>query len=285
MLKLLKSVSLKMKTLISEMSNPMAKSIHGGYYLKARKFDSSVIAHCTPCTREVWDWLLRNANHKPMNIGGKTINRGQVFTDYNEIIEGLHWWEGFIKKTYKKTDMDTTMRLLRKTTMITTRRTTRGVIITICNYDRYQNPKNYDKANGHDTGTDTETDMVAATINKNVKKEENSTGHPWLFSNKGFFDRQLKNNEGKPELDKYLKLVEFLHEKDDDGDYKFKNVLSLPKQISFKDYLTLKATEREYKLRSLKEVLESMENRKDLAKDYSNVFLTANGWLKMEFKK
>lgn len=263
-------------------------TIPGGFYIKARKIDNSIIAHCTPCTREVWDWLLRNANHKSRVVNGKLIERGQIFTDYNEIIEGLHWWEGFIKRSYKKSDMDTTMRTLRKATMITTRKTTRGVIITICNYDHYQNPKHYEKANGHDTVNDMAIGLGPAMIHKNDKNDKNGdteAGPVFLFSNKGFYDKQLQANEGKDEFDKYKKLVEFLHEKDDDGNYKNKNVLSLPKQIGFKDYLHLKEVEKEYGIRNLKEVLEEMENKADLTKKYSDAYLTANSWLKKEFVK
>ena len=38
--------------------------IQGGYYIKARKIQESEIAHAPPHVREIWDWLLWDANWK-----------------------------------------------------------------------------------------------------------------------------------------------------------------------------------------------------------------------------
>jgi hypothetical protein len=257
-------------------------AIKGGFYLKARSIDNSEIAHAAPCTREIWDWILRQCNHKDNEVLG--IKRGQCVRGLKDMQEGLYWYVGYRKMTYTKSQCEGACEWLRERNMITTTKTTRGMIITVCNYDRYNRVESYE-ANNEKATKATRSQQPADTINKNVKNDNSSTPAEWKFSNKGFFDRQLTANEGKPELDKYRKLVEFLHEPDEDGEYKFKNVLSLAKQISFKDYLGLKATEKEYGLRSLKEVLEAMENRQDLSKDYKNVYLTANTWLKNEFKK
>lgn len=262
-------------------------TIPGGYYLKARRINESAIAIAPPHVREIWDWLLREANHSGRISYGTEIKRGQCFTDYKEIQEGLQWKEGFIKKTYKKHHVDYAMRWLRQEQMVTTQRTTRGLFITICNYDFYQDPKNYAKDKDYDnqkTGLRRPTDTVHK--NGNNVNNENTNGAPvFIYSNKGFYDKQLQANEGKDDFDKYKKLVEFLHQKDDDGHYRFKNVLGLPKQIGFSDYKHLKEVEKEYSLRNLKDVLEEMENKADLTKKYSDAYLTANSWLKKEFPK
>ncbi len=131
--------------------------IPGGYYLKARKIQESEAAHASPCVREVWDWLLMTANHKMVRRNGTTIKRGETVKTYNDIQNGLSWKRGFIKKAYSKSDIENALRYLRTTSMITTRKTTRGIFITIVNYDFYQNPKNY------------ENHTNTATINKNGK--------------------------------------------------------------------------------------------------------------------
>lgn len=160
--------------------------IFGGYYLKARKFNNSKIAHCVPHIREIWDWLIMNANHKPYTTKkGTTINRGQILTTYKDIQEGLHWYDGFIKKTYKKHHVDTTMRTLRAEAMVTTRKTTLGIIITICNYDIYQNPDNYKKDNGNDSATATTIPLGRAIINKNVNNANNEKEN--IIGGKGGF--------------------------------------------------------------------------------------------------
>jgi hypothetical protein len=56
--------------------------------------------------------------------------------------------------------------------MLTTRRTTRGIIITICNYERYQKSENYRNDTQNETGTNQER-IRNESINKNDKKEKN----------------------------------------------------------------------------------------------------------------
>lgn len=131
------------------MSNQ--KKIKGGYYLKARQIDDSAIAHAAPHVREAWDWLIKYAQHTPYKTAGKIIERGQVLTNYDEIAEDLHWMVGFVKHRYKKHHIDYAMRWLRDEKMITTQKTTRGLVVTICNYAVYQDPKSYENANDYDT--------------------------------------------------------------------------------------------------------------------------------------
>jgi len=38
--------------------------IEGGYYIKARVIKHKKIAHAAPHVREIWDYCLREANHK-----------------------------------------------------------------------------------------------------------------------------------------------------------------------------------------------------------------------------
>lgn len=153
------------------MSNQ--KKIKGGYYLKARQIDDSAIAHAAPHVREVWDWLIKYAQHTPYKVNGKTIERGQVLTTYEEIANDLHWMVGFVKKTYKKHHIDFAMRWLRQELMITTQKTTRGFIVTICNYAFYQDPKNYVNDNDYDTIT-TPLRQPPTTINKNDNNDYNN---------------------------------------------------------------------------------------------------------------
>lgn len=150
------------------MANP---KIEGGYYIKARVISNSEITHSPPHVREIWDWLLKEANHKDRKVSGKIIKRGQCFTSYNDIREALSWKVGYRKQRYKKSDCDFSMRFLRSRLMITTQKTTRGLIITICNYGFYQNPKNYVSDNDYDNDYDKPIQTVA-TINKNVKNEK-----------------------------------------------------------------------------------------------------------------
>lgn len=146
--------------------------IKGGYYIKARKIQESKIAHFPPHVREIWDWLLKECNHKPKMSSGRMIERGQCVRTYKDIQNGLHWMVGWRKQTYSKWDCEKAMKVLREATMITTEKTTRGMIITVMNYDYYQNPKNYESHEETDTKA-TRKPQSTDTINKNEKNEKN----------------------------------------------------------------------------------------------------------------
>lgn len=141
--------------------------IPGGYILQPRKFDESESSNFPPCTREVWLYLLRNVNHKD---NGK-LSRGVGFFSISGIRDVLCWYVGFCKKTYSKDQVVKALRRLRDSTMIATTKTTRGLIVTICNYDFYQDPKNYEDTNDGTTKAPRRR-YGSTTINKNVRMEE-----------------------------------------------------------------------------------------------------------------
>jgi len=70
--------------------------------------------------------------------------------------------------SYKKHQCENSMKWLRKAEMVTTVKTTRGIVVTICNYDHYQNPANYEKPTNADSEA-TIKPQPLATINKNGK--------------------------------------------------------------------------------------------------------------------
>jgi len=115
------------------------KKIPGGYYIKARKIQHSKIAHAPPYIREIWDWLLRNAHHT-----NGSLKRGQCLCSYKQIQEDLCWYVGYRKEKYSKWQCENAIKWLRERAMITTTRTTRGLIVQVVNYDFYQDPKNYE---------------------------------------------------------------------------------------------------------------------------------------------
>ena len=146
--------------------------IPGGYYIKARCIQESEIAHAPPHVREIWDFLIKEANHKNGKKHGTVIERGQCIRSYKDIQDALAWYVGWQKKTYSKCNCETAMKWLTKRNMITKKKTTRGLVITVINYDAYQNPKNYET----DKETYKRTTMnlqSSDTINKNDKNIKN----------------------------------------------------------------------------------------------------------------
>ncbi|MDF7799328.1 hypothetical protein P4C99_07620 [Pontiellaceae bacterium B1224] len=118
----------------------MSEPIRGGYYLKARCIDDSEVAHMPPHTREIWDYLLRKAFWQD----GKRLKRGELLTSCPEIQNALHWKIGWRKATYSLTQCENSMKALRNAGMITTRNAERGVVVSICNYWRFQDPDSYE---------------------------------------------------------------------------------------------------------------------------------------------
>ncbi len=151
----------------------MNQFIEGGYYIKARCIQNSEIAILPPYIREIWDWLLKEANHSEQKVNGLLIERGQLIRTFRDIQEGLHWMIGWRKMSYKKWQCENAMKFLRERSMITTRKTTRGMLITIDKYNYYQDPKNYEsnrKADRKATVNKQTTDTINKN-DKNVKKE------------------------------------------------------------------------------------------------------------------
>lgn len=125
-----------------------------GYYLMARRIDESPIARMPPHVREIWHLLIRKA----MWRDGTDLKRGQLLTTYKQIQEDLHWTVGYRKHTYEKHHIQTALDLLAAPTpehttahpMIRKAKTTRGILITVLNYDVYQNFETYETYSGTD---------------------------------------------------------------------------------------------------------------------------------------
>lgn len=148
--------------------------IEGGFYLKARCIQNADIAHAPPHVREIWDWLLLKASFND----GKILKRGQVFVSYTMIIDALSWNVGWRKMHYSRSDCENAMKALRKAGMIATKKTTRGLLVTICKYEYYQNIKNYESHNESDrkaTGEPQERHTIVKEL-KNIKKKRKNIG-------------------------------------------------------------------------------------------------------------
>ena len=152
-----------------------------GYYIKARAIKDSSISRCPPHFREIWDYLLREANHKDVKYNGFIVKRGQLFRSVTDIREDMHWNVGWRKITYKKHECENAMKYLRQADMIATTRAVRGAVITIINYDTYQNPKLY-KAEENAELHDTHEPERSRTINKNERMKEERKNKKEIFS-------------------------------------------------------------------------------------------------------
>jgi len=141
--------------------------IKGGCYLKARKIQESAISRAAPYVREIWDWVLKEANYRDTHV----CKRGQTLRTFKDIQEGLSWYAGWRKSTYSKDQCEKAMAWLREATMVATEKTTRGLLITVLNYDYYQDLANYE-SDDESNRTATRKQHPAATINKKENKDK-----------------------------------------------------------------------------------------------------------------
>ncbi|ASE35351.1 DnaD domain-containing protein [Mammaliicoccus sciuri] len=145
--------------------------------------------------RDVWMYILKKARHKEDKTKG--FKRGQCLISIPELQDALTHYVGYKKVSPTKHQIDNVIRWLRKTNtydalydngydantkMITTTRTTRGMIVEVGGYAFFQNPKNYEYDSGYDNENDTSTKRVrqqSDTIHKNVKnvKNEKNVNH------------------------------------------------------------------------------------------------------------
>jgi len=113
---------------------------------------------------KVWAYILMKTNHKDNKLfkrGSNFFNRGKIYDDCCLMMDNV-----------KIKSIDNVIRYLKTSEMVTTRRTTRGFIVTVLNYDRYNDADNYSNDTRNDTGT-TQERHRNEPINKNVKNDKN----------------------------------------------------------------------------------------------------------------
>jgi len=177
--------------------------IKGGYYIKARKIQESEIAIASPCTREVWEYLIRSANHKEKKYAGFIVKRGQCFRSQNGIRDGLKWKVGFRFERYGEEAVRYAMNWLRSRGMIKVVSNAWGTLITVCNYDVYQNPANYDERNDERNDERSNNEPITRMIRIKNKIRESTPAQnvdnsiPPIYENvvKYFYEKRSNQKE------------------------------------------------------------------------------------------
>ena len=75
------------------------------------------------------------------------IKRGQLLRSINDIRDGLAWKVGYRTERYSERQTKGAMKVLRTYGMMVPTKVLGGTLITICNYDRFQTPVNYEGTN------------------------------------------------------------------------------------------------------------------------------------------
>ncbi|MBJ6751353.1 hypothetical protein [Geomonas anaerohicana] len=140
--------------------------IPGGYVLFARKLFYGEMMDKPPLYFKLWAWMLDRANWKDRD----KLKRGQLVATIGDMQAATSYHEGFRKNTPTPDKIRSAYEFFVKAAMITTTKTTRGLIITICNYDRYQNPRNYEAHNEARTEAQAKPSIVPDDTEEGCKK-------------------------------------------------------------------------------------------------------------------
>jgi len=148
-----------------------------GYILESRSILDSDIWEKPPLYFKVWHYLLLKARFAP----GGGLKRGQLFTSINEIREACSYRIGYRKVKPSKKEIWGIIDWLRsphernydgnsRGTMIVTTKVTHGMVVTICNFNHYQDPNNYESNN--ESNDENRTKELRKERQGNNKKEE-----------------------------------------------------------------------------------------------------------------
>ena len=141
--------------------------IQGGFILIARKLAGNFLMGKPALWLKLWVWMLLQARFRDSN----GLKRGQFITTIDQMCDAMAHQIGYRKKRPSRDEIRSAYEAFAKTLMITTTKTTRGMIITILNYDEYQNPKNYE-AHSEAPDEDTTKPTVAPHVYKGRRGNE-----------------------------------------------------------------------------------------------------------------
>jgi len=146
--------------------------IEGGYVLLPRRlFESEEWFGRSPLHRILWVYLFAMANHSLHN----GLARGQIRTSLPVLQEALSYMAGYRLIKPSRRSLWLSLEGLRERHAIVTMKVTHGLIITICNYDRYQTAENYERHGEKPTNVMTggqRTSQHGHNVYKNVKNKE-----------------------------------------------------------------------------------------------------------------
>jgi len=117
-----------------------------------------------PNTFRIFFHLLLKANHKPNKYRGVTVEAGQIMT-------GLDLLARETNLSMQK--VRTSLNRLKSTNEITIKTSTKGTIIQVVNYEKYQVVTNDQQTNNKRVTNEQQTDNKQITTNKNVNNIKN----------------------------------------------------------------------------------------------------------------
>ncbi len=173
------------------------RHIGGGYVRVARKLKESAIWSQDPHYLRLWTYLMLSArwDEKPVQKGGVTIGRGQVLKSFRRIADENEWTENRALKRWSPSRVKRMLDWLRENEMVSLHGTELGTLITISNFNDYQDPETYRSELGTEPGTQSERSR-----NNRKKEKKGNTTKTSGYSDEAFevFDYWQKRRSELP---------------------------------------------------------------------------------------
>jgi uncharacterized phage protein (TIGR02220 family) len=141
------------------------EKIAGGFILLARKTLGNGIMESPHLHLKLWVWILLQASWKDHG----DLKRGQFFTSIDKMRDAMAYRVGNRLERPTKKQIRCAYESLRKGTRIDIAKVTHGMIITVLNYDHYQDWRNYE---GHTEGHTEKSIKGTILRKKGLKKEK-----------------------------------------------------------------------------------------------------------------
>ena len=191
------------------------EKIPGGYMLVAKKIFNSELMKKPPLYSKLFLWMLGQAAFKDT----KNLKRGEFVTTIAEMQEAMSHFVGYRKETPTVKQIRNIYEGLAKGYTIGTTKGTRGLKVTILNYEYYQNARNYE---GHDErvhGGHTKVITGGVTpIKEKEKKEKRNTystkfqqlwaAYPKKTDKKKSWLKWQSMNGERPDIETLLSAIE-----------------------------------------------------------------------------
>lgn len=126
----------------------MTAPIPYGFILLSRKLLGGEIMHTPPLYWKLFAWMMLEASHQKHG----NLDRGQLFTSTKKIQDAFSWRSGFRTVKPSADEIRAAYRFLIRQGMIQVKKAIHGMVITIENYDFYQNIQNYADNHGNHYG-------------------------------------------------------------------------------------------------------------------------------------
>lgn len=144
------------------------EAIRGGYILLARKLFDSWLMDKPPLYWKMWIWMLGQANWKDRG----QLKKGQLVTTTAEMQEAMSYRIGYRKKTPTRAEIRSSYEAFTNNHMISHTKSTRGMVVTVENFGKYQDFRSYEQHN-EQPREDTTNNQAATQDTESIRKQEN----------------------------------------------------------------------------------------------------------------